>query len=176
MRGKRLTEEQISEVVRLFPNHTKRELRSLTGVGFSSIDRIQSEYHLRKSPEHIHNMGVRAGKASNIARGGDSSACYTPEAIAKRVDTYKKTRNIEEMRYRWGLPQRTRIRLRHKPKSATDQSSYLRGLGYIVDESSLVAYYTDRTRRATRLERLGRGGKTKQMRCYFDFLPFTSIK
>lgn len=174
MQGKRLTEEQINAVIRLFPNHTKNEIHELTGVGFSSIDRIQAGYGLRKSPEHLHNMGVRAGKASNIARGGDSSACYTPEAIAKRVATYKKTYQIEDMRVRWGFEQRTKIRLKHGLKQAQDQAWYLRSLGYIIDGKNFIAYWTAETHRAARLESLGRGNARGPIHCYYDFKPYQS--
>lgn len=174
MKRRKLTEEQIDAVVRLFPNHSKRELKELTGVGLTSIDRIQAKYKLRKTPEHLHNMGVRAGKASNVARGGDNSACYTPEAIAKRVATLKETRRIEETRRKWGLEQLTRIRLQHGTKDKHDQAWYLRRLGYVLDEKNLTAYYTPDTHRASRLESLGRGGKTKYMRCYYDFKPLNN--
>jgi hypothetical protein len=169
MRGKRLTDEQIMAVVRLFPNHTKRELHDMTGVGYSSIDRIQKDNGLRKSREHLHNMGVKAGKASNIARGGKSTACYTPQAIAKRVETYKKRYREEDMRVRWGLPQLTKIRVKRGNKGAIDQASYLRSLGYVTDSKNFVAYYTEKTHRARLLEKLGRGGRSKSARCFFDF-------
>ena len=169
--GRRLTEEQINEVKRLFPDHTKREIHEITGICVSCIDRIQARFHLRKSPEHLHNMGVKAGKASNIARGGDSSACYTPEAIAKRIKTYKQTYKTEDMRARWGLPQLTKIRLKHGCKHQQDQSSYLRRNGYIIDEAEKVAYYTDATHRSTRLERLKRGEKRGPAICYYEFKP-----
>ncbi len=170
--GKRLTREQIRAVIRLFPNHTKKEIRNLTGVGLSSIDRIQMQYRLRKSAEHLHNMGVRAGKASNIARGGDSSSCYTPEAIAKRVASYKERYQMEDMRARWGLPQLTKMRLKSGPKHYHDQTSYLRHLGYIVDKEKKIAYYTADTHRATRLEKLKRGEKKGEFHCFYDFKPY----
>lgn len=171
-KGRRLTDEQVREVRRLFPDHTKTEIRDITGVGLSSIDRIQGRYHLRKSAAHLHNMGVKAGKASNIARGGDSSSCYTPEAIAKRVKTYKETYRLDEMRTRWGLEQRTKIRLPHGTKHYRDQISYLKGLGYIVDETKKIAYYTPGTHRARRLESCERGKRKGTMLSHFDFRPY----
>lgn len=174
MRGKKLTEEQINAVVKLFPNHTKRELHDMTGVGYSSIDRIQTAYHLHKSQKHLHDMGVRAGKASHLARGGDSSSCYTPEAIAKKVATWKKTYQLENMRVRWGLPQLTRMRLKHAPVELRDQAAYLRSLGYVVDGKNRVAYYKPDTHRATRLEKLKRGEVKGSYHCFFDFKPIES--
>jgi len=166
MTGKRLTPEQIAEVRRLFPNHTKPEIRDLTGVGLTSIDRIQARYHLKKTPEHLHNMGVKAGKASSEARGGICFGVYTEEIISKRVATYKKTFREERARWIFGLPQKTRIRVRKQPHLKTNQRSYLRHLGYIIDEVNNIAYYTEDTRRATRME----AGKCKK--CYFKFKQY----
>lgn len=172
MTGVPLTAEQINQVIRLFPDHTKKEIHEATGVCLSSIDRIQTRYHLRKSPEHLHNMGVKAGKASNLARGGDSSSCYTKEAIAKRVATYKARYQTEDMRTRWGLPQQTKIRLKHGTKHYHDQTYYLRHLGYVVDEVQKVAYFTPDTHRATRLEKMKRGERKGEFHCYYDFKPY----
>lgn len=163
-----LTQEQIDEVRRLFPNHTKQEIRELTGRGLSTIDRIQARFHLRKSPEHIHNMGVRAGKASSKARGGDNSSCYTPNAIAKRVESYKKTFREEQVRRKWGLQQLTKIKVLKQPKAKCSQRSYLKKLGYILDEQNCVAYYTDETTRAVKMER----GWSKRIYNYYKFKPY----
>ena len=169
---RKITDEQIEYVRRNFANHTKTELAEGAGVSPTTVDRIQLKYHLRKSPEHLHNMGVRAGKASNIARGGDSSACYTKEAIAKRVATYKERYKTEDARVRWGLPQQTKMRLKHGTKRYFDQCSYLKHLGYIVDRDEKVAYYTPETHRATRLEKMRRGEVKGEYRCYYDFRPY----
>lgn len=163
-----LTQEQIDEVRRLFPDHTKPELKAITGVGLSSIDRIQARYHLRKSPEHIHNMGVKAGKASSKARGGDNSCCYTPEAIAKRVESYKRTFREEQVRRKWGLQQLTKIKVLKQPKAKCSQRYYLKHLGYILDEQNCVAYYTQETTRAVKMER----GWSKRIRNYYKFKPY----
>jgi hypothetical protein len=163
-----LTQEQIDEVRRLFPNHTKPELRELTGLGLSTIDRIQARYHLRKSPEHIHAMGVKAGKASSVARGGDNSACYTPEAIAKRVEHYKKTFREEQVRRRWGIHQLTKIKVLQQPRAKCSQRSYLKKLGYVLDETNCIAYWTEETTRAVKMER----DWSKKVHQYYKFKPY----
>ena len=76
------------------------------------------------------------------------------------------------MRVRWGLPQQTKIRLKHGTKHYHDQVSYLRKMGYILDEGSKVAYYTETTHRATRLESAPRGRKVGAMLSHFDFKPY----
>ena len=175
--GKRkLTDSQVADVIRLFPDHTKDEIHHLTGVSRSSIDRIQRINHLYKSKEHLSRMGVRAGTASNIARGGKFIGNHTPEANAKRSATYKKLYQMEDMRVRWGLEQRTKIRLRHGCHREQDQRCYLRSLGYIVDEKKFIAYYTDDTHRASRLEKLKRGEKRGPYHCFYDFKPYESCQ
>lgn len=163
-----LTKEQIAEVRRLFPNHTKTEIRERTGLGLSTIDRIQARFHLRKSPEHIHNMGVKAGRASSIARGGDNSSCHTPEAIAKRVESYKRTFREEQVRRRWGIHQLTKIKVLRQPKQKVSQRSYLKQLGYILDEQNCIAYWTESTTRAIKMER----DWSKKVHQYYKFMPY----
>ena len=176
MKGIKLTQEKVLEVVRLFPDHTKQEIAELAGVGRSTVDRIQARYGLRKSIEHLHNMGSKAGKASSIARGGIGINCYTPEAIAKRVESYKKRYRLEDARVRWGLKQETKIHLRHGCKQADDQKHYLRTLGYIINGRDLVAYYTTETKRATRLEKLKQGETKGPFHCYYTFKPYENDK
>lgn len=172
MPRKRITEEQIEFVRKNFSDMTKGELAAAAGVSWTTVDRIQARYHLRKSSEHLHNMGVRAGKASSVSRGGKFIGNQTPEAIAKRSATYKETYRTEDMRVRWGLKQLTKIKLKHGCKRQQDQRWYLRQLGYIISDSERVAYYTDATRRATRLEKLSRGEKRGFMRCYYEFRQY----
>lgn len=166
--GKPLTQEQIDQIRKLFPDHTKYEIKAITGFGLSTIDRIQARYHLRKSPEHIHNMGVKAGKASSVARGGDNSCCYTPEAIAKRVESYKKTFREEQVRRRWGIHQLTKIKVLRQPKQKVSQRSYLKSLGYILDELNNIAYWTESTTRAVKMER----DWSKRIHQYYKFMPY----
>lgn len=165
--GKPLTEEQINWVRRLFPDHTKPEIREITGVGLSSIDRIQARFRLRKSKEHIHNMGVKAGRASAVARNGDNSCCYTPEAIAKRVAHYKRTFREEQVRRKWGVHQLTKIKVLRQPKQKVSQRSYLKKLGYILDEINNIAYWTESTTRAVKMER----DWSKKIHQYYKFKP-----
>ena len=162
--GKRTEQWRIDLVRANFANHTKQELSDMAGVSCSTIDRIQAVYGLRKSREHLHEMGVRAGKASNIARGGDSSSCYTPEAIAKRVATYKARFKTERARVIFGLEQKTKMRVKVQPHPKCNQRSYLKKLGYIIDEKEMIAYYTPQTHRAKRME--------AQPRKYYYFKPF----
>lgn len=163
-----LTQEKIDEVRRLFPNHTKPEIQRIAGVGLSTIDRIQARYHLRKSPQHINAMAVKAGKASVVARGGDNSACYTTEAIAKRAASYRRTFRAEQVRRKWGIHQLTKIKVLQQPRAKCSQRSYLKKLGYILDEQNCIAYWTDETTRAVKMER----DWSKKIHQYYKFKPY----
>lgn len=165
--GRPLTEEKVAEIRRLFPNHTKQELRELTGVCLSSIDRIQARYHLRKSPAHIHAVGVKAGKASARARNYEPIH-FTPEMLARRAESYRKTFREEQVRRKWGVHQLTKIRVLRQPKQKCSQRSYLKKLGYIIDEANCIAYYTPETTRAVKMER----DWSKKIHQYYKFKPY----
>ena len=117
-------------------------------------------------------MGVRAGRASDKARGGVWKKANTPEIIAKRAETYKKTFRTEEIRYKWGLPQKTKIRIAKVCRRAKDQRTNLVKRGYIIDDVKKIAYYTPWTHRSTRLERIKRGETKGHFRSYYDFRPY----
>lgn len=169
--GRKVTSEQLQFVIEHFANMTNYELCDATGLSRTTICRIQFKYKLRKSAEHYHNMGVRAGKASDKARGGKwPGMCQ--EVIDRRAATYRKTFQTEDLRYRWGLEQRTKIRLKKEPRRKHDQRVRLEKFGYIIDETNLVAYYTPGTHRATRLEAVPRGTTKGSIKSYYDFRPY----
>ena len=164
---RRLTQEQIDEVRRLFPDHTKPEIKAILGIGLSSIDRIQAMYHLRKSPEHIHGMAVKAGKASAKARDYEPIH-FTPEMLARRSESYRKKFREEQVRWRWGVHQLTKIKVLRQPKQKCSQRSYLKKLGYILDEPNCIADWTESTTRAVKMER----DWSKKIHQYYKFKPY----
>lgn len=58
----------------------------------------------------------------------------------------------EKARIAFGLPQRTKLRLKRQPRPKIDQRHYLKKLGYIIDNENNIAYWTETTRRAVKLE------------------------
>ena len=169
MKGKSISEEIVDYIRTHYADTTNKELVERLGISKTSLDRVQKRYGLKKSRSHLHAMGVKAGKASNIARGGDSSACYTPEARAKRVESYKKAFHLEEIRYKWGLTPLTKIKIRKEPRPKRDQRNYLISKGYIIDEKNLIAYWTAETHRSKRLEQRKPGGHFKSYYSFRDY-------
>ena len=93
----------------------------------------------------------------------------TEEAIANRVISHRKRYESERRRIMFGLEQKTKIHVRTEPRERLLQRNRLQRMGYIVDEKALVAYWTEGTHRATRLEKLKRGQKQGKMWCFYDF-------
>lgn len=165
----KITPEKEAYFLEHFKDTTNPELAKILGVTRSTICRWQRKHRLYKSKEHIHNMGVRAGKASVQATGGHFNICNTPEIVAKRSETYRKTLRAEKARYKWGLEQLTKIRLPREPRAKKDQRHNLQRRGYIVDEPNLIAYWTEGTDRSWKLEHRK---PTCQFKCYYKFKPY----
>lgn len=164
--GHPLTEEQVEFIRRNFANMRNQDLADAVGVSKSAVCNVQARYGLRKSKEHNSAMGAKAGRASNVARGG-VAINITPEVIRKRVESYRKTYREERARWTFGLPLRTKIHVRLQPRRKCSQRSYLKKLGYILDEANNIAYYTESTTRAVRMERNWDGKRN-----YYKFVPY----
>lgn len=165
---RRITDEQIAFVRRNFANMRNCDLAEQAGVSESTVCRIQSWYHLRKSAKHNTLMGRKAGLASLEARGG-AQICdlFTPEIIAKRVASFKETRRLECARVSFGLEQKTGLKVIRQPRPKRRQRCYLKQHGYIIDDKNLVAYWTDKTERCQIMEK---GNRNRQ---YFKFKPLS---
>jgi len=161
-----MTKEQIAFIRKNFSDMRNIDLAAAAGVSKSSVCRVQRMYHLRKSEAHNTLMGRKAGLASNESRGG-VALNITPEVIAKRVETLKKTIRLERARVLFGLEQKTRLKVRKEPRPKRRQRCYLKQHGYIVDEQNNIAYWTESTVRAPIME------KGKRNRQYYKFKPIS---
>jgi len=86
--------------------------------------------------------------------------------LERAAETMRALRREERARRTFGVPQRTRLRVRRRPRRFYTGTWYLRSRGYEVDTESLVAYYDGNTRRCRVLERMGRDPGRGH---YFDF-------
>ena len=148
--GHYLTREQIDYIRKHFADTPNKELARELGISSSGVTNIQRKYNLRKSLDHLKAMHRLSGLASV---NSDWKLESTPEIVAKRAASFKKRFKTEKARIAFGLPQKTKIRIRKCPRAKVRQNYYLRTRGYIIDESIQTAYYTEETRRATRLEK-----------------------
>ena len=158
-----LTREQIDYIRKHFADTQNKDLARDLGLSLSTITNIRKKYHLAKSPEHLKAMHRECGLASS--RRGRAIE-LTPDVLRKRAESFKKTYRMEKARVYFGLEQKTKIRVRRRPPELLKQKYYLRMRGYIVDDATMTAFYTDDTRRATRMEANKENGKRK---IYYTF-------
>lgn len=164
-----LTQEQIDFVRKNFANTPNKELAENLGVSITTINNVQKKYRLTKSPEHLKAMHRISGLAS--AKLG-LPFNLTPEIIRKRAETFKKTHKLEKARVHFGLTQKTKIKIQRLPKDMINQRRYLRERGYAIDDTNLIAYYNDATKRSNRLEAIPRGQKKGVIKSYYEFKSY----
>lgn len=74
----------------------------------------------------------------------------------KTVESRQRTIREERARVAFGLPQKTRLRVVRQPRQKIEDRCYLKKRGYILDEKNNIAYWTDTTQRAKKLEAMPR--------------------
>ena len=178
-----LTPEQEAWLVKHFKNTKNDVLMEKLGLKFSTFHRLVRQLGLKKTKQFMRKCQratSEAAKASHIANG-----TYPPKGYRiprseefqyktgdkpwtrcgrrkwnmgrkKAAETWKETFREDRCRRRWGLPQKTKLRVAQTPRQRLLDRCYLKGRGYILDEANLVAYWTPETRRATRLEKMPR--------------------
>lgn len=141
--------EKVQYIIKHFADNTNKDLAGILGISLSCLSSVASRYHLHKSQEHSKRIHRESGLASAGLWGKIE---LTPEVLARRAASFRKTYRTEKARVLFGLPQKTKIRVRRQPKKLTDHRNYLIRRGYIIDDVEKIAYWTEETRRATRLE------------------------
>lgn len=86
------------------------------------------------------------------------------EMHRKTVESRKRTYAEERARATFGLPQKTKLRVKKQPRKKIEDRYYLKRHGYIIDNAENIAYYTEDTVRAYKLE----AGPKR----YFSFKPY----
>lgn len=108
------------------------------------------------------------GEKTRFVRGFKPAEMFGKEkwadAYRRSTETRKKIYAEEKARVSFGLPQRTKMRVIRQPQQKIQDRSYLKKRGYIIDDKNNIAFYTDATRRCTRLE-----AKPKR---YYTFKPY----
>lgn len=159
-----LSEEEIRTLVEMYPDHSNTEIAAALGISVYTVKSRQAKMGLRKS------RAYESARRSRLAlECGNASRLNTPEAIDRRVAAIKRRYEVERIRLSAGLEQKTKRHLRLEPRGRLLQRNRLRRLGYVVDEKALVAYWTESTHRAVRLEKLKRGEKRGSLKCWYNF-------
>ena len=178
-----LTPEQEAWLVKHFKNTKNDVLMERLGLKFSTFHRIVRSLGLKKTKQFMRKCQratAEAAKASHIANGTYPPKGYRiprseefqykqggkpwdrcgrrkwNRAIRNGAEKRKETFREDQCRRRWGLPQKTKLRVAQTPRQRLLDRSYLKKRGYILDEVNVIAYWTPETQRATRLEKMPR--------------------
>jgi len=174
-----LTPEQEAYLVKHYRNTKNDILMEKLGLKFSTFHRFVRALGLKKTKQFMkkcQKATSEAAKASHIANGtyppkgyripraeefqykpGDKpwSRCGRRKwnrAVRNGSEKRKETFRVDQCRRRWGLPQKTKLRVMQTPRQRILDRSYLKKRGYILDEVNVIAYWTTETHRAIRLE------------------------
>lgn len=176
-----LTDKQLDYLVRHFKDTDNEYLAMKLGISETVLHRFARRFGLKKTRAHMRQMQretAAAAKASHLAHGtyppkgyiiprseefrfkkGESSRKRWGRAkerrrIEKAAASRRETVQDERMRVRMGLPQLTKMKVTQQPKQQILDRSYLKHRGYVIDDTTMTAYWTPETRRATRLEKM----------------------
>lgn len=158
------TEDQRRVLLERYANEDNESLAAEFGVTARAVRGQARRLGLHKSMEYESKLYRRIAVES-----GSAARLNTPEAIEKRKRTLVKQYRTDKARIMFGLEQKTKRHIRIESRERLLQRNRLRRLGYVVDERALVAYWTEKTHRATRLEKLKRGEQKGSMKCFYDF-------
>lgn len=160
---RKLPKETVAYIIEHFSDTENVALAREAGCSPSAVNRIQHRYHLKKTKEHLHKQYSKAGKRG-IAVSGIPP--ISEEAIRRRTETFLKMYREEKARCAFGLPKKTKIKVRREPILKQSQRTYLRSRGYIIDRENNIAYWTADTKRAVRME-----AYTKK-KSYYKFMSY----
>ena len=174
-----LTEKQIDWLKKNFKNKKNAEIANKLGISETSIHRLARQYGLTKTKQFMRKVQQNAtekAKASHERSGTYPPKGYiipgseeyrfkkgvTPEQrighrknrkrIEKSAESRRRTFKEERGRAAFGLPQKTRLRVKQQPKRKIQIRWYLKRRGYEFDERRNIAYWSDDTKRSPRIE------------------------
>ena len=175
-----LSEKERKWMERHFKHTKNADIAKKFGISESSMHRIAREMGLTKTRYFMkacQSDASAAAKVSNLANGTYPPKGFiiprseefrfkkgeTPrqrlgkkrdlERIQKSAQSRKATWQKEKARVYFGLPQKTKMKVVKSSRERVQLRWYLKSRGYVLDENERVAYWTDTTLRATRLER-----------------------
>ena len=171
-----LTDEQVAWLKDNYATSLNDAIRKHLGISMRTLNRFAKTLGLSKDRDAIEvlrceRIAVEAHKRALLGKckphpenglktrfktGYKARERFGEEKFAemhrKTVETRRKTYLEERARVAFGLPQRTKMRVSRQPRQKIYQRYYLKKHGYILDEPNCIAYWTDATQRATKLE------------------------
>lgn len=175
----KLTQDQVTYLVKHFKHTHNAELAEHLGISESTLHRLARKLGLKKSRQFMRKCQAATAAAARISHlafntyppkgyripGSEKYQFVPGQSTKERIgeerwmaarmkarETRKETFRKERARAAFGLPQKTKLRVKQQPRQKVLDRCYLKRRGYIIDEADVVAYWTPDTRRATRME------------------------
>ena len=150
--GLKKTKQQMRKMQRNAANHANAACKKY-GVYEETRQRMKIKMREMYASGIVHPAGFKPG-VSNRERLGEKRF---RAAIEKSVASTKETRRKERMRIRWGLPQKTKLRLHPygltaKGRKKINYRHNLRKRGYLIEWGCDDVYYDEGTDRSDAVE------------------------
>lgn len=135
--------------------------------------------------KYAHRLGLQKDRAwlcaIKVARLNETRSEFNDRRRATISKVMRDKYKVDRVRLSLGLEPLTRLNKPSKyPRALAHQAWYLTHNGYKVDLDNRIAYYTEDTRRCTRMEARTRGSFRYHSRfsaygrLYFDFKPLNT--
>lgn len=174
-----MTAEQKQWLCEHYADTKNDDILAYLGVSMTAMQRIKRDLGLHKSAEYMRKAQQHAVACSVKVTKGRPCHPNSAAAMRKYGKRFEKGVNLlellgeereharrlksgaslretirkERMRIKWGLPQRTKLRLNEPDRGRISARYFLRKRGYHVARGANVAYYDAATRRGKRIER-----------------------
>lgn len=150
MQNKQLSKEELDSFKKAYTICSNEKLSVIFGLNKKQIKRLARVNDLKKN-EQIKRAYMRNVAMQNLEKAN------TNDGIERRKNSIRKMIAKEQLRIRYGLPQKTKkILSALSPREvlqAARRRYYLRSRGYVVtDCRTNVVYYTNETKRSSKIE------------------------
>lgn len=145
---KRLTDEKKQKIIRLYPEHSARQIAGMIGMSRQTVATFVKAQGLKHTEEATERL-----KGEVLKR---AQAAYSKETVDKIKKAVKTLRRQETLRLMSGQPQLTKLRINLLPKKTQRRMStlvycfhYFRG----NNRNECALYYDEQTKRNSRVEK-----------------------
>lgn len=150
--GLKKTRQQMKKTQQDATSHAYEVCRKY-GIYAELSERKKREFAERKARGEPHPGGFKKGVSNRDRLGPKRFKAFIEKAAA----SMRETRRKERMRMRWGLPQKTKLRLSlngytHKARKKACYRNCLRRKGYFCEWGEDTVYYDEHTQRSEKME------------------------
>lgn len=180
--GIEIPDDKMDWLIKHFKDTENFVLADKLGISETTLHRLARQYGLKKSNAFMkrtqreaaamakyshekYGTGAKKGVYSDNLKKGEAyqfkpgtnnrmrnGAVNERHRVINSAVARRETLRKERARVKAGLPQLTKLHVRCEPKGKAQVRYYLKKCGYILDEKNSIAYWTEDTRRAVRLE------------------------